>query len=81
MAKNKIKWLKTEYAGGADETIQLVLVNKIPFYVYFYNGYYYVFASIYSIHLYWSGVNGNYLFTCETEADLIEYLENELTIL
>ena len=78
MAKNTLKWLDTEYCGRADASIQPVLINDaVILYTLFDNkGYNYVFSSIYAISLYWSGVANQYEFTCESEKDLIEYLEN-----
>lgn len=72
----KIKWLETEYCGSASETVQPALVNGVLFYVLFTKGYHYVFGTIYQLHLYWSGLNGQYLYTCETEEQLEEYLKN-----
>ena len=78
MTKNTLKWLETEYCGRADVSIQPVLINDVVIlYTLFDNkGYNYVFSSIYAIHLYLSGHGGRYAFTCESEEDLIEYLEN-----
>lgn len=77
MAKNTLRWLDTEYCGTADTTIQPVLVNDTILYTLYDNkGFNYVFATIYAIHLHWSGLVNQYEFTCESEEDLIEYLEN-----
>ena len=77
MAKNTLKWFDTEYCGTADTTIQPVLVNDSVLYVLFDNkGFNYVFTTIYAIHLHWSGLVNQYVFTCGSEEDLIEYLEN-----
>lgn len=77
MAKNTLKWLETEYCGTADATIQPVLVNGIILYTLFDNkGFNYVFTTIYAIHLHWLGYVNQYEFTCGSEEDLIEYLEN-----
>ena len=76
MKKTKLQWLETEYCGSADETIQPVLVNGVLFYTMFdRHGFNYVFPSIYAIHLHLSGVSNQYIFTCGSEKDLIEYLE------
>lgn len=74
--KNEIQWLDTEWCDRADETIQPVLVNGTVYYtMYDRRGYNYVFSTIWKIHLFWSGIDGQYLFTCETEEELTEYLE------
>ena len=79
MAKNTLKWLDTEYCGTADTTIQPVLVNDTILYTLYDNkGFNYVFTTIYAIHLHWSGYANQYEFTCGSEEDLIEYLENYL---
>ena len=78
MKKNEIKWLETEYCGSADETVQPVLVNGRVFYcLYDKRGYHYVFSTIYELHLHWSGANRQYIFTCENEQELNNYLETE----
>ena len=78
MEKNKITWLDTEYCGSADETVQTVLVNDRPYYCLFdKRGHQYLFATIYELHLHWSGLNQQYIFTCESEQELNEYLETE----
>lgn len=78
MKKNEIKWLDTEYCGSADETVQPVLVNGRVFYcLYDKRGYHYLFATIHELHLHWSGMNRQYIFTCESEEELIKYLETE----
>jgi len=78
MEKNKIKWLETEYCGSANETVQPVIVNGRVFYcLYDKRGYQYLFATIYELHLHWSGVNQQYIFTCESEDELNKYLEAE----
>jgi hypothetical protein len=75
--KNKLKWLDTEYCDRADETIQPVLVNDTLLYTLFdRRGYNYVFETIYAVHLFFSGFDKTYSFTCETEEELVEYLEN-----
>lgn len=77
MAKNTLKWLDTEYCGRADETIQPVLVNDTILYTLYDNkGFNYVFSTIYAIHLHWSGLVNQYEFTCGSEEELVEYLEN-----
>ena len=61
MAKNKLKWLDTEYCGTADTTIQPVLVNNTILYTLYDNkGFNYVFTTIYTIHLHWSGYVNQY---------------------
>lgn len=78
MKKNEIKWLDTEYCGSADETVQPVIVNGRVFYcLYDKRGYQYLFATIYELHLHWSGVSQQYIFTCESEEELNKYLETE----
>ena len=78
MKKNEIKWLDCEYCGSADETVQPVIVNGRVFYcLYDKRGYQYLFATIYELHLHWSGANQQYIFTCESEQELINYLETE----
>lgn len=73
----KLKWLDTEYCGSASETVQPVLVNgDLLLYVLFAKGYHYVFATIYELHLHWSGFDGQYMYTCETEEQLEKYLKN-----
>lgn len=73
----KIKWLETEYCGSASATVQPVLINgEALLYVLFEGGYHYVFDTIYQLHLYWSGLSGQYRYTCETEEQLEEYLKN-----
>lgn len=77
MAKNTLKWLETEYCGTPDTAIQPVLVNDTIMYVLFdHHGFNYVFDTIYKIHLHWSGFANQYEFTCGSEEDLTEYLEN-----
>ena len=74
--RNKLKWLDTEYCGNADETIQPVLVNGTLLYTMFdRRGFNYVFTTVHAIHLHWSGVCDQYEFTCESEEDLVGYLE------
>lgn len=73
---NEIKWLDTEYCGSASATVQPVLVNGVLYYTLYAKGYHYVFVSVYAIHLHWSGVNNAYMFTCEREGQLEEYLKN-----
>ena len=54
-----------------------VLVNDTVLYTLYDNkGFNYVFTTIYAIHLHWSGLVNQYEFTCGSEEDLIEYLEN-----
>lgn len=75
--KNELKWFDVEYCGDGDENIQPVLVNDTILYVlYDKKGTNYVFATVYAIHLHWSGLVNQYEFTCGSEEDLIEYLEN-----
>ena len=78
MEKNKLTWLETEYCGRPDETIQPVLVNdNIVLYTMFdRHGFNYVFATIHAIHLHWSGLVNQYVFTSGNEEDMIEFLEN-----
>lgn len=77
MAKNKLKWLDTEYCGNADETIQPVMVGKTLYYTLFDKmGYNYVFPTIYKLHLHLNGAYAQYDFTSEDEYEMIEYLEN-----
>ena len=77
MEKNEIKWLETEYCGNASQTVQPCIIdNTTIVYVLFAKGYNYVFDTIYQLHLYWNGVDGQYKYTCETEEQLEEYLEN-----
>ena len=78
MKKNKIKWLDTEYCGSENETVQPVLVNgKIFYCLYNKRGRQYLFPTIYELHLHWAGLSGQEIFTCESEDELIKYLENE----
>lgn len=75
--KNELKWLDVEYCGDGDENIQPVLVNDTILYVlYDRKGNNYVFTTIYAIHLHWSGLVNQYEFTCGSEEELVEYLEN-----
>lgn len=82
MAKNTLHWLDKECCGSrTDETIQPVLISTDLNDFLFYTlsdrrGFYYVFNTIYDIHLHWSGLVNQYEFTCGSEKDLIEYLEN-----
>lgn len=71
-----IKWLDTEYCGDAGETVQPCIVGGIVYYTLFAKGYNYVFDTVYQLHLYWSGLNGKYRYTCETEEELENYLKN-----
>ncbi len=73
---NKLKWLDIE-AGGANVSVQPVLVGEDLFYVLFdATGMNYVFYSIYALHLHWSGVENCYCFSCGSEDELVEYLKN-----
>lgn len=73
----KIKWLETEYCGSATGSrVQPALVDGFLFYVLFKNGHNYVFDTIYQLHLYLSGYDGQYAYTCESEEQLEEYLRN-----
>ena len=72
----KLKWLTTEYCGGASKTVQPCLVDGVVLYVLFQKGYHYVFDTIYQLHLYWSGIGGQYRYSCETEEELENYLKN-----
>lgn len=72
----KIKWLDTEYCGSADETVQPVLINGSVWYTYYSShGYQYLFATIYQLHLHWSGVSNQYFAVCETEEELNALIE------
>lgn len=71
-----LKWLETEYCGFAGETVQPCIIGGTIVYVLFAKGYHYVFDTIYQLHLYWSGLSGQYRYTCETEEQLEEYLKN-----
>lgn len=78
MEKNEIKWLETEYCGGSDETVQPVLVNgRIYYSLRDKRGNHYLFATVYELHLHWSGVSGEYIYTCESEQELDNYIETE----
>jgi hypothetical protein len=78
MAKNTLKWLETEYCGRADETIQPVLVGDTLYYTLFdRHGFNYVFSTIYAVTRHLLGDVNQYEFTCGSEEDLIEYLENK----
>ena len=74
----KYRWLDVEFCGGADESVQPVLVNGRIFYcLYDKRGYQYLFATIYELHLHLSGVSGQYFFICESEQELEDYLKSE----
>ncbi len=77
--KNRIKWLDVEYCDRSDETVQPVLINDTAYYVLFdRRGYNYVFATIWQVHLFWSGFAGQYMFTTDNEKELVKYLEEEV---
>ena len=76
MAKNRLKWLDTEYFR-ADETLQPVLVNNNTIYYTLFNrhGYNYVFPSVWAVMEYAEKGTDSYLGTFETEEEMIDYLK------
>lgn len=73
--KNDIDWFDTEWCDRADETIQPVSVNGTLLYVLFdRRGYNYVFLTIYKLHLFFSGIDNTYMFTCDNEEELNKFL-------
>ena len=73
--KNYIDLIDTEWCDRADETIQPVSVNGTLFYVLFdRRGYNYVFSTIYKLHVFFSGIDNTYMFTCDNEEELNKFL-------
>lgn len=77
--KNNVEWFDTEWCDRADETIQPVSVNGTLFYVLFdRRGYNYVFSTIYKLHLFFSGIDNTYIFTCDDEETLNKFIYNKM---
>jgi len=77
MEKTKLTWFDTEYCGRADITLQPVLANGTLYYTLFDNhGYNMVFTAIWQVFEYLQGNSARFEFVCESESELIKYLES-----
>ena len=69
-------WLLSEYLGGADETIQTVIVgDDRVFYVHYCNGYHSVIEGVNNLMHFLNGDVSRRMACFDTEDETIDFLE------